>query len=265
MKYPEFREAEYSTTDIPVYNREKHYMFIALKCIAFIVIFFIIILITHYFFKIIMLETTEGIYLNAVSVGASIVTVFSALITVLSLLESNCLKKYDNDLHLLENRYLNGRRISGWEFLHRCSYYTIKSKKNNNYYIDSACYKLYSGNNDSQSLEIIVPALDVDFRDVPCIVQIFRIKKFIPEYLCYLNNEQRNYNNYFECGKLLDKQPNFYIPLPYNIIALYKKILEHKILKYAVVFCFLFIISAIIVTSVYITDYSVIFNVLSSQ
>lgn len=129
MKYPEFREAEYSTTDIPVYNREKHYMFIALKCIAFIVIFFIIILITHYFFEIIMLETTEGIYLNAVSVGASIVTVFSALIAVLSLLESNCLKKYDNDLHLLENRYLDGRRISGWEFLHRCSYYTIKSKK----------------------------------------------------------------------------------------------------------------------------------------
>lgn len=248
MRYPEFREAEFSTTDMPICNRFLHYLKVARNTLIQVVLFTSSGLLTYCFFSIIFCEITSGIYLNALSVGASLVTVFSAIISVLSLLDTNIIKKYEDDLVLLENRYLNGKKISGWEFLRR---YSNKSSDNFNYYISSARYKLYYGDADIDSLEVVIPALEVDFHDVPCMKQIYRIKKIIPNFMNYIYDEQMKCNNNVAIGNETNIQPNYYIPLPNHIIALYKKILFHRITNNAMFLCLLFIINAILVSIIW--------------
>ena len=208
--------------------------------------------ITNLIFTLIMPEGPERTYLNSISIGSAMATIFSAIISVLSLVDSDCMKKYDDDLHILESRYLNGNKISGWEFLDRCSY---KSQKSfcHNYYIVSAEYTLYSGYEPSQYLTIIVPALAADFRDINCLEQIWHIRKFLPFYLKYIYSEQEKYksNNKNREGTI---EPSYFIPLPYNIIALYKKILMHKILNYAIGVCFICVISSIVVMVLWISS-----------
>ena len=248
MKYPEFRDAEYSTTDIPTRNRTVSNLLNILKCIFLIALFILINFVVSYFFKIILNGVGQGIYLNAISIGASVVTVFSALISVFDLLNSNCMNSYQDDIELLECRYLNEKKIFKWEFLKRNSYHKKNKIKIYNYYISSACYKLYSSDVDKDNLVVVVPALAVDFHDIPCVIQIMRIKQFIPEYLEYLNKKQKEYEKNKSNPKKLQDAPCYYIPLPYHLIALYKKIIIHKILKFFTLICFLFVISAIIIS-----------------
>lgn len=248
MLYPEFRDAEYSITDIPPRSRAKHFLTTFIKGFAFITIFTAVSVVFCLFFNAILVRSTEDGRINAISVGASIVTVISAIVAVLSLLDADCMKKYDDDLRLLEKRYLNGRGITGWNFLHRNSFFYGDKHHINNYYISSACYKLYSGTGFAHSIDIIVPALSVDFKDIPCLLQIWRIRRFIPGYLRYINNEQ-------QCFKADDTQkiqPVFFLPLPYHIISLYQRILMHKILRSTIAISSLSIISAILVTVIWL-------------
>lgn len=259
MLYPQFREAEYSTSTAPVKSPTGHYVGIILRGLLLVFLFIAICFMLLCLLKLTISDRTEGIYLNVISISASIVTFFSAIISVLSLLDANCMQKYEDNLTLLEDRYLGGKRLPKWEFLKRCSYYSKKNTKHSNYYITSAHYKLYCNNSPLQYLDITVPNLETDFHSVPCISSIIRIRSFIPRYLTYISDEQTKYNNSSQ------KPPNYYIPLPNNIIALYKKILEHKVLKCSIFLCFMLIICAIIVTITCMIDYRVIFNVLSSQ
>ncbi len=246
MKYPEFRDAEYSTTDIPAQSfikangqKIKKYLFLA-------VCFFFILFGLCYCFAFILSESDGSNKLSLVSVGSALVTVFSALISVLTLVNANCLKKYDDDINLLQTRYLKGKKIFKWEFLKRSSNHIKKAFQKHNYYISSACYKLFCDNTDENSLVIVVPILEVDFYDIPCINQIKRITRFLPEYLLYINQEQREYD---ESGTDGDKEPpNYYLPLPYHLIALYKNIVVYKITKLCINICFLFIISSVCIT-----------------
>lgn len=248
MRYPEFREAEFSTTDMPICNRFSHYLRVVRNLVIRLILFASSGILTYWFFSIVFCEITSGIYLNVLSVGASLVTIFSAIISVLSLLDTNIIKKYEDDLALLESRYLNGRKISGWEFLRR---YSHNPSNKYNYYISSACYKLYYGDTEVESMEIVIPALEVDFHDAPCVKQICRIKNFIPKFIDYIYEEQIKCNNNIDIGNELNIQPNYYIPLPNHIIALYKKILFHRITNNAMFLCLLFIINAILVSIVW--------------
>lgn len=247
MNYPEFRDAEYSATDIPAYSPAKHYIHLILKAIILLVIFSVTSLLTYAFFEIVM-STSESVYINVISVGAAIATIFSAIISLLSLSDADCLKKYESDLRLLEDRYLKSKKISGWSFLHRYSFQLRNKQNSNNYYVTSACYKLYSGTDPSQNLVIVVPALEVDFYDVPCITQILKIQKFIPNYLEYINDEQKKFADSKNSSSV---QPAFFIPLPYHLISLYRRILTHKILKHMIILCLLFIISAVGITALF--------------
>lgn len=242
LRYPEFREAECSITDIPIKKWHSVLIRVLVKILFYLVGLALILWSTSSFFEVVLKEYEAGLYLNAVSVGASIVTIFSAIISVLSLIDSDCLKKYEDDLNLLERRYLNGQKISGWEFLKRYSY-----NRYHNYYVRSACFKLFSADDDSQHLEVIVPALSVDFKDVPCILQIIRLQLFIPKYINYLNNEQINYLKIKGQQENQMKSPDYFVPLPNHLVAIYKKILIHKLVKKLIVFCFLFVICAIAV------------------
>ena len=265
MLYPKFIDAEYSIVAMPVRSRIKRYIIISLKCI-FVAVVFVAALFGLFCLTVFINPITEGSsYIDIISSGASIVTFFSAIISVLSLFDATCLKKYDDNLRLFENRYLDGKRLSEWEFLDRRSYYSEKEKNPYNHFISSACYKLYFGNNYKQVLEIIIPILAVDFHDVPCLPRIFELHKFIPKYQTYLNDEQKKFNNLSGVPGNTAKPPNYYIPLPQHIMALYKKIIEHKILKNLIALLFLLIICQIIVCVVCIVNYDVIFNVLSSQ
>lgn len=243
LRYPEFREAEYSTTDIPIRKWYSYLIQALMQCLFYSGSLFLILWATSFFFEVVLKEYEAGIYLNAISVGASIVTIFSAIISVLSLIDSDCLKKYEDDLNLLERRYLNGKKISGWEFLKRSS-----CNKYQNYYVRSACFKLFSADDDSQYLEIVVPALSIDFKDVPCALQIIRLQSFIPQYLYYIESEQNNFLKIQQPQKHQGESPDFFIPLPNHLIAVYKKILIHKLIKKLIVFSFMFVICAIIIT-----------------
>lgn len=246
MRYPEFRDAEYSTTNIPTQSffitnikRIKKYIFL-ITCFA------LIVLVSFHFFSLILSETKESYKLNLISIGSALVTVFSALISVFTLISSSSINKYEDNISLLQTRYLEGRKIFKWEFLKRSSNYLAKSVQKHNYYISSACYKLYSGETDESSLVIVVPILEVDFYDIPCIRQIFRIKKFLPNYLLYINEEQKKYGESgYDSSK---KPPNYYLPLPNHLIALYKNIIIYKAARLCIEICFLFIVSATCMT-----------------
>lgn len=249
MRYPEFKEAEFSTTDIPIHRQFFRFCTFVYNNVIWIVFSILYGVGIYYFFNLVFSGINDNFYLNALSVGASLVTFFSAVVSVLSLLNADCMKKFEDDLKLLENRYLNGKKISGWEFLRR---YSLSTSNGFSYYISSACYKLYSDENDSRSLVVIVPSLEVDLHDVPCIKQIRKIKRFLPEYISYICVEQKKYENMHDYCKRINPPPNYYIPLPHHIIALYKKIFFHKALSHAILFCFLCIFATIIVTIIWI-------------
>ena len=248
MKYPEYRDAEYSTTDIPTQGFFKTYGQAIKKYVTLFFYFLLILLVSYCFFTLVLKETGENRELASISVGSALVTVFSALISVLTLVSSSSLKKYDDDIGLLQTRYLGGRNIFKWEFLKRNSYYFIKSIQKHNYYISSACYKLYCGETDNNSLVIVVPILEVDFYDIPCIKQIKRIKRFLPSYVIYINDEQKKYDE--SNNETQNVPPSFYLPLANHLIALYKRIIIYKVAKTCIEICFLFIVSSICMTIV---------------
>ena len=246
MRFPEFRDAEYSSTDIPAQSFIKAHSKKLKEYLLFVFCFLLIFFSLNHFFDFIMNEIESETKLALVSVGSALVTVFSAIISVLTLVSSNCLKKYDDDIELMQARYLDGKKVFKWEFLKRSSRYIKNTFQKHNYYISSACYKLFCNNTDENSLVIIVPILEVDFNDIPCLKQIIRIKRFLPDYLLYINEEQNKYDN-SDCT-FLENPPNFYIPLPYHLIALYKNIIFFKITKAGIKICFLFIICSVFLT-----------------
>ena len=80
LRYPEFREAEYSTTDIPIRKWYSYLIHVLMQCFFYLGSLFLILWVTNFFFEVVLKEYEDGLYLNAISVGASIVTIFSAII-----------------------------------------------------------------------------------------------------------------------------------------------------------------------------------------
>lgn len=246
MHYPEFRDAEYSTTEIPAQSFVKANGQKIKKYLLLLFCFLLILFGLNCFFSFVLTETESNDKLALVSVGSALVTVFSAIISVLTLVSSSCLKNYDDDIILLQTRYLKGKKVFKWEFLKRSSNHLKKAFQKHNYYISSACYKLFCDNTDENSLIIVVPILEVDFDDIPCIKQIMRIKRFLPNYLLYINKEQTEFD---KSGSRVNKEsPNYYLPLPYHLIALYKNIIIYKATKLCMEICLLFIISSVCIT-----------------
>lgn len=243
MKYPEFKGAKCFITDVSVGNKAKRFCEIFLSVLFMFLSSGLILYLTYFLFFLIIPKSDGNEYLNVISIGASLVTFSSAVISFLSLLDSNCLRKYNNDLILFESRYLNGIKISGWDFLHRHSF--KKSKSNYNYFITSAQCVLYSGNKPKEMIEITIPALAIDFKDTHCLIQIMRLKKFIPSYLQYIYSEVKK----VDTGSADDKNnPIYFITVPYHIIAMFKRILLHRFLTIMLILFFLSIISAVVVT-----------------
>lgn len=247
MIYPEFKEAKCNIIAKSVGNKAKRIINIILRILCVLSAFCLITCLTYFLFCFVIPKSENNAYLNVISVGASLVTFSSAVISFFSLLDSDCLRKYNNDLALFESRYLSGLKISGWDFLHRCSY--GKRKTSYNYYIDSATCVLYSGNEPQEMLEVTIPALSIDFNDSNCLVQIIRVKKFIPSYLRYIFNELDKSG--IEPTDI-KKSPIYYITVPYHIISMYKRILFHKFLMIMLIASFLSIVSEVAVTLYYL-------------
>lgn len=243
MRYPEFKDAKCTITNTSVGNKANRFGIIFLSVLALLMAFGLISSFTYFLFFFVIPKSDDNAYLNVISVGASLVTFSSAVISILSLFDSNCLRKYNNDLVLFERRYLNGLKISGWDFLYRCSY--KKSEMDYNYYITSAKCVLYSGNKPQEMLEVIIPALAVDFNDLNCLVRIIQLKKFIPSFLQYIYSELEKSSIEPTDNK---KSPIYFITVPYHIIAMYKRILLHKFFVIMLIANFLSIVSTVAVT-----------------
>ncbi len=183
---------------------------------------------------------------DLISIAASIVTLLSAFITLLSLADTHYLKKYQDDLDLLTERYLKGKRFFQWSFFKRTSC-RLFAKKNLNYSVTSFYFSIYYGEGNMDFKDFIVPALLADFRDAPCIRELIRIKKMLPKFLKYSKSAQEKITVTEK-----DKKPLlYYLPLPYNLSSLYKSIIIHRLLVIGIILAFMLVFMTIFVTATY--------------
>lgn len=247
MFQPKFENAQYFGTIIGLKDYYRYIFTIILKYMIIISVFLATFYLTFNLFKFLVPETDEKGTFNSLSVGAALITFFSSIISLMSLVDSECMKKYENNLHILESRYLDNQKISGWNFLQRHSY-NINSV---NYQIKSASFTLYAGSDPNEKLQIPIPALAMDLLDVHCISEVYRLKKFTPQFLNYILKEQENQRPQNVNGKISKNDPIYYITLPNHISALYQNVLMHKILKYITALCLILLLCAIISTITY--------------
>lgn len=210
-----------------------------------IIVYFLVIaittatvsLVTYHLFKIIS-QTCEPDYL---SIGASLVTFFSAVIAVLCLLDNMAMKKFDENVNILENKYTG--KISGWNFIHRFSYSLAKDSVNHR--LCSAKYKFYYKDQPDGFVRIVVPILHADFIDTQCIKGIIALKKIIPTYKQYIFKNQVIKGDARKEEKM---QHIYYLILPEILLSLYKGILLMRILRFAIIVCNLLILSSVVMT-----------------
>lgn len=254
MLQPKFENAQYSGAVIGLKEYCRYIFTIILKYMIIIAVFSATFYLTFNLFKLLVPETDEKGTFNSLSVGAALITFFSSIISLMSLADSECMKKYENNLHILESRYLDNQKISGWNFLQRHSH-NINSF---NYQIKSASFTLYAGSEPNEKLKISIPALSVDLLDVHCISEVYRLKKFTPKFLKYLLKEQENQKPQKVNSKISKNDPVYYITLPNHISALYHNVLTHKILKYITALCLILLSCSIISTIIYPITASII-------
>lgn len=247
MLLPEFENAQYAGIVVDLKEHCKYIFTIILKCVINIALFLVAFFLTFIFFKFIVPANNEAGGFNSLSVGAALVTFFSAMISLMSLADSECMKRYESNLHILESRYLNNKKISGWSFLQRRSH----NLNDVNYRITSASFTLYVGCDPSEKFKIPIPALSIDLSDAHCIREIYRLKKIAPKFLKYLLKEDKKLRSSGNSDKPTEDDPVYYITLPNHISALYQNVLRHKIIKHATIFCLIFLICAIIITIIY--------------
>lgn len=247
MCLPEFEKAQYIGCTVGLKERCKYVVGIVLKCVIKTALFLTVFYLTFIFFKFIVPKNNEAGSFNSLSVGAALITFFSAMISLFSLADSECMKRYENNLQILESRYLNNQKIFGWNFLQRRSY----NRGNFNYQVNSAFFTLYADNNLSEKFKIAIPALSIDMLDAHCIREIYRLKKFTPKFVKYLLSEDKILINYGNNDRSSKNAPLYYITLPNNISALYQNVLSHKIINHAIIFFLIFLICAIIITIIY--------------
>lgn len=247
MLRPKFENAQYFGDVVSLKEYCKYIFRIFIKYLIKFVLFLTAFMLTYIFFDLVVPKNNDSGGFNSLSVGAALVTFLSAMISLLSLAESECTKKYESNLHILESRYLDNQKISGWDFLQRRSYRC----SNMNYHIISAFFTLYAGSDPTEEFKIVIPTLSIDMIDAHCIREINRLKKFTPKFLEYLLKEERLFRNSKDNAELSKNAPIYYITLPNHISALYQNVLKHKIIQYAIVLCFIFLICATILTIIY--------------
>lgn len=247
MLQPKFENAQYLGIVIDSKEYCKYILKNIKKCVIKIILFSLAFFLTFIFFNLIVPKNYETGGFNSLSVGAALVTFFSAMISLLSLADSECMKKYESNLYILESRYLDNQKISGWDFLQRRSY----NHNDINYQIASAVFTLYASNDSKEKFTIVIPALSMDLTDAHCIKEIIRLKKFHPKFLKYLLNEKKILMNSKDNNELSKNDPIYYITLPSHISALYQNVFKHKMIQYATMFCLNFLICATILTIIY--------------
>ena len=235
MLYPEFRCAKIDSLGAPSHF-PKHVAKRVFVCLCHLGILLVLCSGLTCLLRAILNPESDNYLLDLLSISASFITIFAAFVAAISLLDALFMRKYEEDLHLLEERYLEGKKLSSWDFFKRYSNAPKKSNNGINYILISATYMLYV-EDTKKSLEILVPILAADFYDVSCIKQIIRIRKFLPIYQKYLEAEEVKYlAEEGNKGEMSPKRPFYYFPLPQHLIALYKNILAHKICKILLIY-----------------------------
>lgn len=247
MFQPKFENAQYFGAVNGSKEYCKYIFRTFIKCLIKIALFLVAFCLIFIFFNLIVPKNYETGGFNSLSVGAALITFFSAMISLLSLADSQCMKKYESNLYILESRYLDNQKVSGWNFLQRRSY----NHNDINYLITSAFFTLYVGSDSTEAFTIVIPALSVDMTDAHCIREINRLKKFTPKFIKYLLEEEKSLRISRDNDELSKNDPLYYITLPDHISALYQNVLKHKMIQYATTSCLIFLICATILTIIY--------------
>lgn len=228
-------------------NKERPYksMFFRIKrftitCIITVVTTALITVGLFYLFKCVS-KTQDPDY---ISIGASIVTFFSAAIAVICLLDNIVIRQFASNVNILESKYTG--KISGWNFLRRYSYNMGAGSVNHK--LSSAYYKLYISDEPKECISVVVPVLYADFFDTKCLNYLRNLKRIIPKYKKYIFDKQSTEDM---SNKEEKQQHLYYLILPDILRSLFKGILYIRILRFSIILCNLLILSTIAMTIIF--------------
>ncbi len=243
MRLPEYTNAELYNSKEPLYNVKKYVLITILKCIIFIALCALIGYCTYLIF--LCCKTNDENYkFTSISIGAALITFLSAVIAIFCIFDNVSNKAFEDNLDIIERKYLGGRKLASWTFLKRSSYFLKKSEFN--YYVSSAYFTITYGENGQNSAQVIIPSLTADMTFVSSIKRLIMLSKIIPQYKQYiLDISLKIAAQDTEKGK---NEPMEYYILLDILATMNRNILLRKIIKFVIAICFLFIVSAILFT-----------------
>lgn len=246
MMLPEFNNAELCNYEDQIRNSKSSALKVCITLIK-IIIFITICVAIGYLTYIIFLncKTDDVNYrFTSISIGAALITFLSAVISLLCIFDSIFSKVYEDNINIIERKFLDGHKLPRWTFLKRNSNFYKKDKIN--YYVISAYFNINYGENGSCRDQIIVPSLAADMTIVLCIQRLIKLSKLIVPYKKYiLSLADKTADSSKEKG---NTEPMKYYILLDTIVSMNKSILHRKIIKLAISLCIAFILSAIIFT-----------------
>ena len=246
MRYPEFMNSKLDIIPF-IEGRNWFRIFKIISTVLFRIVIAVGALIASYFmFKVSLNNDNSSI--NTLSIGAAQITFFSAVLTVLCMWNSSVMEKFEDNKNILKQRYLKDTYLNEWEFLKRQH---MSLGKNFSCDLTSAKYKIYYGNEHNEFELFELPVFSFDLQDAPCCKRIREIKKFCPKFEEYISREQDKYYEISDHADSDSEAPKYYFILPRIIVAMYTKILQHKIFNFLKQIIIYFLLSAIIMTIVF--------------
>lgn len=237
---PKYIEPQIYHKDNPYVGIKYYFKKYTLFALFLIATTAIAIVVPYFIFK--TISQTE--HSDFISLGASLVTFFSATIAVICLLDNLLIRQYDDNVKILESKYTG--KNSGWSFVRRFSYKICKGSINHK--LSNAKYIIYYNDDAQKYVEVIVPILYANFYDAPCIKSLLALRCLIPKYKKYIFNKHST-EDVLSIEE--NKQYIHYLILPEILRALFKDILYMRILRFLIFLCNLLILSTIVMTIVF--------------
>lgn len=246
MRLPEYNYAELHNCSQPISSRKSYALNVCVAIMKFIIFIGLCVGICWLTYIIFLnCKTDDGNYrFTSISIGAALITFLSAFISLFCIFDNIFGKIYEDNINIIERKYLNGKKLPRWSFLKRSSNFFKKGKIN--YYVSSAYFNIIYGENECNCEQITIPSLAVDMDIVLCFQRLFKLLIIIEPYKKYiLSLTDKNANTRSEKGSA---DPMEYYILLDILVSIDKSILCRKIIKFTICLFIVFILSTIVFT-----------------
>lgn len=237
---PEYEPAELHNSAKPINGFKKHIFKIILKSAFFLGLCALIGYLTFLVFLGCNTDDANTSY-TSVSIGAALITFFSAAISLMCIFDNKCKRAYEDSLNIIERKYLDGRKPASWSFLKRSSFFSKAGKIN--YTVLSAYFKINYGENGKNAANVTIPFLAADMTILSCLQRLALLSKITSQYKEYIlelsakNAQTDNENASMKYYILLDV-----------LTSMNKNILFGKLIMLTIKLCVMFILSSVIFT-----------------